>query len=140
MVEPDASGTLVASSFMFATARDWARFGLLCLRDGMWGKERILPEGWMKYCTTPAPASVYKDYGAGFWLFVPREFRSGEEPCVRIPRDTYHAVGYDGQFVSVIPSRKLVIVRLGLTHTYEVWVWDQEELIERISDAVSGVR
>lgn len=138
VVEPDASGTLVASSFMFATARDWARFGLLCLREGMWGNERILPEGWMKYCTTPAPASIYKDYGAGFWLYVPREFRSGEEPRVRIPRDTYHAVGYDGQFVTVIPSRNLVIVRLGLTHTYEVWVWDQEELIERISDAVSG--
>ncbi len=140
VVEPDASGTLVASSFMFATARDWARFGLLCLRDGMWGDERILPEGWMKYCTTPAPASIYKDYGAGFWLYVPREFRSGEEPRVRIPRDTYHAVGYDGQFVTVIPSRNLVIVRLGLTHKYEVWVWDQEELIERISDAVSGKR
>ncbi len=138
VVEPDASGTLVASSFMFATARDWARFGLLCLREGMWGNERILPEGWMKYCTTPDPASIYKDYGAGFWLYVPREFRSGEEPRVRIPRDTYHAVGYDGQFVTVIPSRNLVIVRLGLTHTYEVWVWDQEELIERISDAVSG--
>lgn len=140
VVEPDASGTLVASSFMFATARDWARFGLLCLRGGMWGKERILPEGWMKYCTTPAPASIYKDYGAGFWLYVPREFRSGEEPCIHIPRDTYHAVGYDGQFVSVIPSCNLVVVRLGLTHTYEEWVWDQEELITRISEAVSGLR
>ncbi len=140
VVEPDTSGTLVASSFMFATARDWARFGLLCLRDGMWGKQRILPEGWMKYSTTPAPASIHKEYGAGFWLYLPREFRSGEEPCPRIPRDTYHAVGYDGQFVTVIPSRNLVIVRLGLTHTYEVWVWDQEELIERISDALRGER
>ncbi|MGA3115321.1 MAG: serine hydrolase [Syntrophobacteraceae bacterium] len=136
VVEPDASGTLVASSFMFATARDWARFGLLCLRDGMWGKERILPEGWIKYCTTPAPVCIHKEYGAGFWLYVPREFRSGKAPCVDISCDTYHAVGYDGQFVTIIPSRNLVIVRLGLTHTYETWVWDQEELIKRVSDAV----
>jgi len=138
VVEPDASGTLVGSSFMFATARDWARFGLLCLRDGMWGQERILPEGWMKYCTTPDPACTYKDYGAGFWLYVPREFRSGQEPCALISCDTYHAVGYDGQFVTVIPSRKLVIVRLGLTHTYETWIWDQEELIKQVSDAVKS--
>ncbi len=138
VVEPDASGTLVASSFMFATGRDWARFGLLCLRDGMWGEERILPEGWMKYCTTPSPACIRKDYGAGFWLYVPSEFRSGKEPCSLISCDTYHAVGYDGQFVTVIPSRKLVIVRLGLTHTYETWVWDQEELITRVSAAVSS--
>ena len=136
VVEPDASGTLVGSSFMFATARDWARFGLLCLSDGMWGKDRILPKGWMKYCTTPAPFN--KEYGAGFWLQIPGEFRSGEQPCVSIPSDTFHAVGYDGQFVTIIPSRKLVVVRLGLTHTYAIWVWDQEELIRRILDAVGN--
>ncbi len=138
VVEPDASGVLVGSSFMFATARDWARFGLLCLNEGMWGKDRILPEGWMKYCTTPA--SFNKEYGAGFWLQIPSEFRSGEQPGFSIPRDTYHAVGYDGQFVTIIPSRKIVIVRLGLTHTYSVWVWDQEELIKRVLDAVSSER
>ncbi len=134
IVEPDASGTLVGSSFMYATARDWARFGLLYLRDGVWGKERILPEGWTQYCLTPAPASAAKEYGAHFWLRVPREFRSTDEPGARIPRDAYHAVGYDGQLVSVIPSRKLVVVRLGLTRSYGAW--DQEELISRILDAI----
>jgi hypothetical protein len=133
LVEPDPCGTLVGSSFMFATARDWARFGLLYLRDGMWGKDRVLPEGWTQYCTTPAPASVKKEYGAGFWLRVPREFRSGQEPSAHVPNDAYHAVGYEGQLVSIIPSRKLVVVRLGLTHTYGTW--DQEELIYRILGA-----
>ncbi len=134
LVEADSSGTLVGSSFMWATARDWARFGLLYIQNGMWGGDRILPEGWTKYCTTPAPASVEKMYGAGFWLRIPREFRSREESGVGIPRDAYHAVGYDGQLISVIPSRKLVIVRLGLTRAYGAW--DQEELIRRVIDAI----
>ncbi|MDR3568017.1 MAG: serine hydrolase [Syntrophobacteraceae bacterium] len=133
VVEPDASGTLVGSAFMYATARDWARFGLLYMRDGMWGKDRILPEGWVKYCTAPAPASG-KRYGAGFWLRIPREFRSGGKTVRAVPRGSYHAIGYDGQFVSVIPSLKLVVVRLGLTTTYGTW--DQEELISRIAGAV----
>ncbi|MDR3553961.1 MAG: serine hydrolase [Syntrophobacteraceae bacterium] len=133
VVEPDSSGTLVGSAFMYATARDWARFGLLYLRDGMWGKDRILPECWVQYCTTPTQVSG-KKYGAGFWLRIPREFRSGGEPNARIPLGAYHAIGYEGQFVSVVPSLKLVVVRLGLTRTYGTW--DQEELISRIADAV----
>ena len=68
----------------------------------------------------------------------PASSEAGKNACVDISCDTYHAVGYDGQFVTVIPSRKLVIVRLGLTHTYETWVWDQEELIKRVSDAVGS--
>ena len=134
LLEPDSSGTLVGSSFMFATARDWARFGLLCLCDGMWGKNRVLPEGWIQYCTTPAQGSIDKAYGAGFWLQIPREFRGAEKPNVRVPRDAYHAVGYNGQLISIIPSRKLVVVRLGLTRTYGAW--DQEELINRILGAI----
>ncbi len=133
VVEPDASGTLTGCSFMYATARDWARFGLLCLRDGMWGTNQVLPKGWMQYCTTPAPASDGERYGAHFWLCVPSDFRRGQKPDVHIPGDAYHAVGYDGQFVSIIPSRKLVVVRLGLTRTLG---WDQEELIRLILGAI----
>lgn len=133
VIEPDASGTLVGSAFMYATARDWARFGLLYLRDGTWGKERILPKGWVRYCTTPAPASD-KKYGAGFWLQIPREFRSHRESAPRVVWGAYHAIGYEGQFISVIPSLKLVVVRLGLTRTYGTW--DQEELIRLLADAV----
>src|SRR5690606_12774066 len=68
VMEPDATGLFVTSSFMYATARDWARFGLLYLRDGMWDGDRILPEGWVTYSTTPAPAAPLGEYGAQWWL------------------------------------------------------------------------
>ncbi|MBT8363201.1 MAG: beta-lactamase family protein, partial [Deltaproteobacteria bacterium] len=68
VVEPDASGTFVASSYMFATPRDWARFGLLYLQDGIWQGARILPAGWVEYTTTPTPQAPRGEYGALFWL------------------------------------------------------------------------
>ena len=68
IIEPDAAGTFVGSSLMFATARDWARFGLLFLQDGTWAGRRILPEGWVAFSVTPAPAAPGGVYGAHFWL------------------------------------------------------------------------
>jgi CubicO group peptidase (beta-lactamase class C family) len=68
VVEPDASGTFVGSSYAHATPRDWARFGLLYLQDGIWEGERILPEGWVTYTTTPTPNAPKGEYGAYFWL------------------------------------------------------------------------
>ena len=68
IIEPDAAGTFVGSSLMFATARDWARFGLLFLQDGTWEGRRILPEGWVAFSVTPAPAAPGGVYGAHFWL------------------------------------------------------------------------
>jgi len=70
VIEPDASGTFVGSSYMYATARDWARFGLLFLQDGVWRGERILPEGWVEYSTTPTPKAEQGGYGAQWWLNV----------------------------------------------------------------------
>jgi len=67
ILEPDASGTFVGSSYMYATARDWARFGLLYLQDGVWNGERILPEGWVEYSRTPTPPSL-GEYGEMWWL------------------------------------------------------------------------
>lgn len=109
--EPDASGTFVGSSYLWMTPRDWARFGLLYLEDGIWNGERILPEGWIDYSSTPTPASPNGIYGAQFW----RNGSPGNFPD--IPEDTYYASGYQGQAVMIIPSQELVIVRLGYTQS-----------------------
>ena len=124
VIEPDSSGTLVTSSFMYATARDWARFGQLLLQDGVWNGERILPEGWVRYMATLTPLSKRKDFGAHLWVKVPPPFDSVVTPRPQLPSDTFHAVGHEGQFVSVIPSRQLVVVRLGLSRREHAWDHD----------------
>jgi CubicO group peptidase (beta-lactamase class C family) len=113
VIEPDASGTFVASSFMFATARDWARFGLLFLEDGVWQGERILPEGWVEYSTTPTPKAPQGRYGAHWWLNAGDPDDPADRPWPDLPTDTFSARGFEGQEVVVIPSRDLVLVRLG---------------------------
>lgn len=100
--ETDAAGTFVGSSFGYATTRDWAKFGMLYLNDGMANGEQILPKGWAKYSRTPAKASKGQ-YGAQFWLNPHSEI------------DEYNCIGHHGQMVSIIPSKDLVIVRLGLS-------------------------
>ena len=124
IIEPDASGTFVGSSFMYATARDWAKFGQLYLQDGVWAGQRILPEGWIKYSTTPGPQAPDKQYGAHFWLKIPKEYRSDDHAKL-VPGDAFHAVGHEGQFISIIPSLDLVIVRLGLTRFPSAWQHDR---------------
>lgn len=135
IIEPDAAGTFVGSSFMYATARDWARFGLLYLQDGVWEGERILPEGWVEYSVTPAPPAPQREYGAHFWLKIPPPFNSTKSPPPSLPADTFHMIGHEGQFVTVVPSRQLVVVRLGLTR--QEGGWDHEAFIARIVKAVS---
>jgi CubicO group peptidase (beta-lactamase class C family) len=113
--ETDSSGTFVGSSYLFATPRDWARFGLLYLQDGQWNGERLLPEGWVRYSTTPTPPAPQGKYGAHFWLNAGAPGSPGNRPWPRIPGDAFSADGYQGQRVVIIPSRKLVVVRFGLT-------------------------
>jgi CubicO group peptidase (beta-lactamase class C family) len=113
VIEPDASGSFVASSFMFATARDWARFGLLFQNDGVWLGERILPRGWVEYSTTPTPEAPQGRYGAHWWLNAGEPEDSSDHPWPDLPTDTFAARGFEGQEVVVIPSRELVLVRLG---------------------------
>ncbi len=119
VLEPDASGSWVGSSYMYASARDWARFGLLYLQDGVWQGQRILPEGWVAFSTAPTPASQ-GEYGAHWWL----NLGTAEDPAARrwpdLPEDAFAALGHDGQAVLVIPSRQVVIVRLGLSR-YDTW-------------------
>jgi CubicO group peptidase (beta-lactamase class C family) len=138
VIETDASGTFAASSFMYATARDWARLGQLYVQDGIWNGTRILPDGWVAYTRTPAPADAARTYGAHFWLKIPDEYGPSR---TTLPGDTCHAAGHEGQFVTIIPSRQVVIVRLGKTR-YER-VWDQTAFVHRILnalDASSGSR
>ena len=124
VIEPDASATFVGSSFMYATARDWARFGQLYVQNGIWKGRRVLPEGWVRYTTTPAPKAPKQEYGAHWWLKIPKEYASGGY-ANQLPEDAFHAVGHEGQFVTVIPSRNLVIVRLGLSRFASAWQHDK---------------
>lgn len=123
VIEPDAAGTFVGSSFMYATARDWAKFGQLYLQDGVWGGRRLLPAGWVKYTTTPAPNAPDGVFGAHFWLKIPPEYRSPLD--LPLPNDAFHAVGHEGQFLTIIPSQRLVIVRLGLARYPQAWEHDR---------------
>jgi CubicO group peptidase (beta-lactamase class C family) len=117
VIETDASGSFVGSSFGYATAREWARLGMLYVNDGVWKEERILPEGWVAYTRSPAPADPIKRYGAHVWLKVADEY-SGDAV---LPADAFHATGHAGQFVTMIPSANLVVVRLGLTRYPNAW-------------------
>ncbi len=112
--ETDASGTFIGSSFAFATARDWARFGELHLRDGVWNGRRILPPGWVTYVTTPTPEAPERRYGAHWWLNAGDRDDPSRAPWPSMPRDAYAARGHSGQWVVVVPSSELVVVRLGL--------------------------
>lgn len=116
VLEPDASGTFVGSSYPFATARDWARFGLLYYNDGMWNGERILPEGWVEYSTTPAPAAPMGEYGAQWWLNAGSKDNPANRRYPDVPTDCFWADGYEGQNVWVIPSKKLIVIRLSCEH------------------------
>jgi len=121
LVETDRAGTPLVGAYVWASAPDWARLGLLYLRDGMWEGRRILPPGWVEFSRTPAPAPNNGSYGAHFWLsskpgpeqhagFVGRDF------------DAFEMNGNEGQFVVIVPARDLVVVRLGALHTSS---WDE---------------
>ncbi|MDX1646876.1 MAG: hypothetical protein R3304_07015, partial [Longimicrobiales bacterium] len=106
VLETDAWGNFILTGYDYLSARDWARFGLLHLNDGVWEGERILPEGWADYVSTPAPANEDEAYGGLFWLNAGGDYD-------RIPRDAYWPSGFMGQSTVIIPSRDMVIVRLG---------------------------
>jgi CubicO group peptidase (beta-lactamase class C family) len=115
ILETDAGGTFVGSSYSYGTARDWARFGLLYLNDGVWNNERILPEGWVKYTTTPAPGADRGQYGAQFWLNAGAPGNAANRYYPDVPTDLFWADGFEAQNVFIIPSKKLVVVKLSLS-------------------------
>jgi len=113
VLETDAAGDFVGSSFCYATARDWARFGLLHAQDGVWQGERLLPEGWVEAVRRPTPPAPQGSYGAHWWLNAGEPGAPNDRPYPSLPTDLFYASGYEGQFVVVLPSQDLVVVRLG---------------------------
>ncbi|MSR36562.1 MAG: class C beta-lactamase-related serine hydrolase, partial [Gemmatimonadetes bacterium] len=111
VAETDAYGNFILSGYNFGTARDWARFGLLYLNGGVWNGERLLPQSFVEFVHTPAPAWPQHEYGGFFWLNTadasdPR--RGGRLPT--LPPDTYLASGAGDQSTYIVSSRELVIV------------------------------
>ena len=107
VLESDASGTLVGSSLVWASGRDWARFGQLYLDQGRWNGQQLLPLNWVKQARTASRGSR-GGYGAHWWL-------SQRKSRPDLPNGSFSAEGYQGQFLLVAPSQRAVIVRLGQT-------------------------
>ena len=114
-LETDDNGTFIGSSFMYASARDWARLGQFCLQGGQWQGEQLLPADWLSYSTTPTPNNLLNSYGAHFWLNADPEDKQLKRSWPSLPADTFSMNGYQGQRVVIIPSKDLVVVRLGFS-------------------------
>ncbi len=115
VVEFDPEGLFYGSALIWATGRDWARFGYLYLRDGVWDGRRVLPEGWVDFARTPGPAQNTDIYGAHWWL-TPRHGSGRPQRALIVSdemRDAFSAQGHEGQIIVVVPSKDLVLVRLG---------------------------
>jgi CubicO group peptidase (beta-lactamase class C family) len=105
VLEPDPWGNFLLSGYDYGTARNWARLGLLYLRDGVWNGQRLLPEGFTEFVSTPAPAWRRPEYGGQFWINGIGQWN--------LPRDAYFMSGAGGQHTFIVPSHDLVIVRMG---------------------------
>jgi CubicO group peptidase (beta-lactamase class C family) len=132
-LEFDATGTADGSTQMLAPARDWARFGMLYLDDGVVGEKRILPEGWVKYSASPTP-NAWVGYGAGFWTDLGDSFGATYRIEHGWPRDAFFAKGTIGKYVIIVPSERLVIVRFG---TSSNWPPDADGAFELVADVVA---
>jgi len=134
-LQADAAGTFAGGAFMYASARDWVRFGLLYLNDGKFNGEQILPTGWAEYTNTASPASLKKrPYGAQFWLNA----KGANQWMPSVPADAYAARGHNGQMTLIIPSKKLVIVRLGMT--FDKDTWNPEPIVAEIIAALPSTK
>ena len=107
ILEADLAGNYVASSYAWATPRDWGKFGLLYLHQGNWNGEQIFAKDWVKYITEPTPTSN-GTYGAQFWLNAGGRLKD-------VPKNMFFADGYQGQRVYILPDQDLVIVRMALS-------------------------
>lgn len=130
VLEPDASGTFLGSSFMLASARDWSKLGQLYLQQGIWEQKRLLPKGWVDYVTSKTSAAgPYQGYGAGFWLTAdPAIYRQHNVPA--LPPGSFSARGRLGQAMHIVPGEGLVVVRMGATR--EQWASGEWDLVADI--------
>jgi CubicO group peptidase (beta-lactamase class C family) len=133
-IEFDASGNAEASSQMLASARDWARFGQLYLGDGVVGGKRILPEGWVKYSAAATP-NAWVGQGAGFWTNLGNSLGASYRTEHGWPRDAFFAKGTIGQYVIIVPSEQLVIVRLGRSPN---WPPEADGVFDLVRDVVAA--
>jgi len=130
ILETDLYGNFILSGFDYGTARNWARLGLLYLQDGLFAGQRLLPEGWSRFVSTPAPAWEQPVYGGQFWLN-----RTGEWA---LPNDAYTMYGYGQQRVFIVPSEELVIVRMGHVCAHTAAIRSTNTLVKDILAALKG--
>jgi CubicO group peptidase (beta-lactamase class C family) len=131
VMETDPYGNFLTQGYELMSARDWARLGNLYLQDGVWNGERILPEGFAKFVSTPAPAWVADGrpvYGGFFWI--------NRDAAFPVPLDAYYMAGAGGQTTLVVPSRDLVVVRLGHFKGSTVGSTAMTHALELLMDAV----
>jgi len=124
----DASGTHAGGYGVHATARDWARFGVLLRDDGSWRGERIVPTGWTASMAQPSPVAPFGAYGAHAWTNA-----GGWKPS--LPRDAFFAWGFGEQWIAVVPSRDAVVVRLGWNTG--LGSWEEEGFVADVLSALS---
>jgi len=137
LLEADTAGTFVCSSYMLATARDWARYGQLWLDNGQAANTQVLAHDWIRYSTSPTPQSPNGRYGAHWWLKLNPDIGGDSDAARSIAPGTYFAVGHEGQTLTVMPSRRAVIVRLGASIYIDAW--NQAEFTAQMQDALSRV-
>jgi hypothetical protein len=120
LLEPDGAGTFVLSSYMVATARDWVRYGQLWLDGGQVAGRNLLSPEWITFSTAPTLQSDGR-YGAHWWLKLNPEI-GGDSPAARaLAADAFFAIGHEGQTLTIVPSKRLVAVRLGASIHIEAW-------------------
>ncbi|HEX4241632.1 MAG TPA: serine hydrolase [Steroidobacteraceae bacterium] len=135
IIETDEHGTMVGSSYMYATAHDWARYGQFLLQNGVWQGREVLPPGFVDMMAAPVAASGGQ-YGHGLtWMWAKDAVEPGKNPdaAYGIPADTFWLLGHDGQSMAVMRSRQMVILRMGLTP--ERYRYVPEPLVKSILDA-----
>lgn len=125
LIEPDEAGVQVGSSYAYATARDWARYGLLHLNKGKVGNKQLLSKQWLDFAVTPTKAAPRPVYGAQLWLNHAEADGERRKLYPDLPADTVMARGHSFQIVAAIPSQDAVIVRLGWTPEGQAFDWNK---------------